>query len=226
MPTLRQITDRLIRAVNAGVNTDDSRWSPRYIESLIPSLRESAIKMEYNGTRDRAGNKRVEYANLQSHTFQIDEEIQPEGVDYVIFDIPRPISISKGVDGIVYVGQDSDSVSFTKLHNRSEVATYKQRGFLRDGRNIAVIYEIPYVLAFGNPMLKELTLQFVAADPTAVPSFNIETSQYPVTDSQIELMVDLLKKELTPAMNRPADEISDGTDTTTRAVLSNNVKQG
>jgi hypothetical protein len=221
---LIEIVDKLIRSVSGGVNPNDSKFDPLYVQALIPQLREKAIKMDYSGTRDMAANKRIEYAWLQSELLNIDEEIQDPDVDYLIFSLPKPVAISKGVDGIVYAGKKDDSVDFSKLANRNEVALYKRRGFLRNGKDIAVIYETPYLLVFGNPNLKQVKIQGVFSDPTRVANFNQDTDDYPVTDSLLDVMTDLFKKEQGININKPADSVNDGADTLSKGIISQNTK--
>ncbi len=178
----------------------------------------------YNGSRDMAATKRLDYALFQSFTIAIDPTIQDSDKDYLLFDIPKPIAVNQHTDGIVYAGKADDSVAFTKLRNRSDVANMKKRGFLRDGKDIAVIYEIPYLLVFGNKMLKEIYFQGVLANPLNKPNFNPETDEYPVSDAILDLMTDLFKKEQSISINKVADPIADNRETMAAGIISQNTK--
>jgi hypothetical protein len=98
---IRELVDILIRSVSGGNNASDGKYEPRYIESIIPHLRERAIKMEYNGSRTMTANRRVDYAWLnKSFTVTKDASIQDSDFDFIVFAMPKPSSINKIVDGL------------------------------------------------------------------------------------------------------------------------------
>jgi len=89
--TLREIADILIRSVTGGVNSPDTKYEMEYVEALVPQLREEAMQMEYNGSREQAANGRVEFGWLNpSFTVDVDRSIQDDDLDFLIFALPKP----------------------------------------------------------------------------------------------------------------------------------------
>lgn len=204
---IRQIADILIRSVSGSENGLDNKYSPRYVEALIPSLRNDAIILDYYGSRTRAASRRLDYALYQTVNATVNTPV--EGRDYVTFTVPKTIGVSRLIDGSVYVGKQNDSVQFSRLLNRSDVAMMKARGLL-DGSNIAYIRNPTEIEVYGNNALSELQERGIYADPTQVPNFKIEQDDYPISDSILNLMIDLFKAGQNINVQMPADNVLDG----------------
>lgn len=223
--TIRELVDVLIRSVSGGNNASDSKYEPRYIESIIPHLRERAIRMDYNGTANMAANRRVDYSWLNKpFTIAKDSTIQDPDFDFIVFTVPKPASINKIVDGFVYVGQKNNAVSFKKMTSREDIANAIERGFLRNGKDIAYIWQAPYLEVYGDKSLKEVNVRMICADPLQAPGFNPDVDEYPVSESVIAYMVELFKQEMNIDIQKPADTIVDSTDTLSRAALAQNIR--
>jgi hypothetical protein len=205
---LREITDTLIRAINGGVDTIDSKYDPLYIEKLIPQIREQAIVIDYFGDRYRGASRRIDFSLIQPTTVSVDTGIDPD-VDYVTFTIPKPVKIGGRVDGLVYVGQKDNSISFAKAYNREDIANMRMRNMF-NGTVIAYLWEGDKLEVYGNKMLTEVNVRGVFADPTSVSGFGIETDQYPVNESLLLIMTDLFKAQMNIAIAMPADKGLDG----------------
>lgn len=210
MPNLRQVADILIRSVSGGVNTSDSKYDPEYVEALIPQLREKAMKIEYFGDRNNAGTGRLDYSWFQNVTVPVNDS-QVEGADYIKFVFPKPVSLGRKVNGLVYIGQKLNSVEFKQFLNRSDVANMKIRGIF-DGTVIGYIWESYNLVVFGNNMLEEVDGWVIAANPQSVSGFNIEVDDYPVSDSLIRIMSDLFKIDQNVNIQKPADTVLNGQD--------------
>lgn len=223
--TIRELVDVLIRSVSGGNNASDSKYEPRYIESIIPHLRERAIRMDYNGTANMAANRRVDYSWLNKpFTIAKDSTLQDPDFDFIVFTVPKPASINKIVDGFVYVGQKNNAVSFKKMTSREDIANAIERGFLRNGKDIAYIWQAPYLEVYGDKSLKEVNVRMICADPLQAPGFNPDVDEYPVSESVIAYMVELFKQEMNIDIQKPADTIVDSTDTLSRAALAQNIR--
>jgi hypothetical protein len=219
---LREVVDTLIRSVSGGTNTIDNKYEPRYVEALLPQLREQALKVVYYGDKNTGATRRIDYAYAQNITIQVDTGLDPD-LDYVTFTCPKPIAIGRMVDGLLYVGKKNSATSFSKMLNREDIANAKMRGMF-NGSVIAYIWEEGKLEVYGNKMLKELNVRAAFSDPTQVPNFNIQTSAYPVTDSLLMIMTDLFKANQNINIQKPADPIMDGADTTSRGIISQNLK--
>jgi hypothetical protein len=223
--TLREIADILIRSVTGGVNSPDTKYEMEYIEALVPQLREEAMQMEYNGSKEQAANGRVEYGWLNPQfTVPVDASLQDPDLDFLIFALPRPVAINKSIDGIIYLGEKNKSKSFKKMTSREDVSNAMERGFFTNGKDIGYIWQMPYVEVYGNKSLKEINVRMIAADPTQCPGFDVDNDEYPITASLLLTMTNLFKALMNVNIQKPADNITDSVDTTSRAVLSQNTK--
>ena len=62
-------------------------------------------------------------------------------------------------------------------------------------------------------MIKELRTDGIFANPTDIPTYNIEHDQYPIDDNTLVLMKKLIVlSELVPMASAEPDRISDSTD--------------
>lgn len=205
---LREIVDEIIRSVNAGQNTQDGKWESRAIEAQIPSLREKAMSIAYFGDRYRAASRVIDYAWVQSITVAKDS-VQDEEVDYVTFTVPKPVSLGRNINGIVYTGQKNSSIGFARALNREDIANMKARGLI-NGESIAILHEGTKALAFGNNMLSEINCRWVFSDPTQVSGFNVTTDDYPISASLLEIMIEQFKISQNIAIQMPGDNTLNG----------------
>lgn len=204
---LRNIVDTLIRAVSGGENSIDNKYSPTYIEALVPQLRNEAIILDYYGSRNRAASRRLDYACYQ--TIDVNVNTPVEGRDYVTFTVPKTIGVGRLIDGLVYVGQQDQSIEFSRLLNRSDVAMMKARGLL-NGDNIAYIWSQGNIEVYGNNALGEIQVRGIFVNPTELSSFNVETDDYPISENLLLLMTDLFKAQMNVNIGMKSDITLDG----------------
>lgn len=204
---LRNIVDTLIRAVSGGENGIDNKYSPTYVEALVPQLRNEAIILDYYGSRNRAASRRLDYACYQ--TIDVNVNTPVEGRDYVTFTVPKTIGVGRLIDGLVYVGQQDQSIEFSRLLNRSDVAMMKARGLL-NGDNIAYIWSQGNIEVYGNNALGEIQVRGIFVNPTELSSFNVETDDYPISENLLLLMADLFKAQMNVNIQLPSDITLDG----------------
>lgn len=219
---LREIADTLIRSVSGGTNGVDNKYEPRYVEALVPQLREQALKIVYFGDKNTGASRRIDYAYVQNITVQVDTNLDTD-LDYITFDCPKPITVGRMVDGLLYVGKKNSATSFSKMLNREDIAQAQARGMF-NGAVIAYIWENGKLEVYGNKMLKELNIRAAFSDPSQVSGFDVDTDEYPITESLLLIMTDLFKSNQNVNINKPADPIMDATDTTTRGIISQNLK--
>jgi hypothetical protein len=204
---LRNIVDTLIRAVSGGENGIDNKYSPTYVQALVPQLRNEAIILDYYGSRSRAASRRLDYACFQTIDANVNTPV--EGRDYVTFTVPKTIGVGRLTDGLVYVGQQYQSIEFSRLLNRSDVAMMKARGLL-NGDNIAYIWSQGNIEVYGNNALGEIQVRGIFTDPMEVSGFNVETDDYPISENLLLLMTDLFKANQNVNIQLPADNVLDG----------------
>jgi hypothetical protein len=205
---LRQIADILIRSVSGGDDVADGKYSPQYVEALIPALRQQAIIDDYYGTRTRAASRRLDYALYQTADITVNN-VPNNPNDYITFTCPKCIGVGRLIDGLEYVGQQENSIGFKRLLNRGDISNNKARNMF-DGSVIAYIWASPNLEVYGNNALTELQVRGIFSDPTEVPNFDIENDPYPISENILLLMTDLFKMNQNINIQTPADITLDG----------------
>jgi hypothetical protein len=211
---LRQIADILIRSVSGGDNVADGKYSPQYVEALIPALRQKAITGSYYGTRTRAASRVLDYELFQTANLTVNN-VPNNPMDFVTFSCPNTIMVGRLIHGLVFVGQINDSVEFKRLLNRSDVANMRARNMF-DGNVIAFISAPPVIEVYGNNALTELQVRGIFSDPTEVPNFDIENDSYPISQELLDYMIELFKIQMNINISMPVDTTLDGKVTNPR----------
>ncbi len=226
---LREVAENLISALNAGGQTLGQKWNPLQVEAIIPSLRIDAIKEVYNGSRFRGASKRINGAWTQTFTVEIDGSIQNNNYPYLLSYIPAPAPITERMNGLIYVGGNlmnngvPQIAKFFQAQSMDEITTLNQRGFINNGKDIVYLYIMNMIQIYGNKSLKEFTVQMVAANPVDVPNFDIETSEYPINDELLMIMVDGFKRYNSVALQQPKDTVADAQDTSSIQAVNKSI---
>jgi len=217
------IIDELIRSVNAATNTSNGKWDSEYVEELLPKLRAEAIILSYNGSRTQAANKTISGQWLQTMEFTITPSEQDKNAEYLVIDVPSTVRINDKTDGLVYVGNAQEAITFKRAFTKTEVAYLKQRGFLR-GKEIVYIYTGNKLEIYGNKILKGFQIQGIFTNPMDIPGFNWYTSEYPIDESTIAIMKDLFIQRARMEMGLAQDTVADGADTLSVNPIKANTK--
>jgi|SanBayMetagenome_1026888.scaffolds.fasta_scaffold01691_4 hypothetical protein len=217
------IIDELIRSVNAATNTSNGKWDSEYVEALLPQLRAEAIILSYNGSRTQAANKTISGQWLQTLEFTIVQSEQNKDAEYLVIDVPSTVRINDKTDGLVYVGNAEEAITFKRAFTKTEVAYLKQRGFLR-GKEIVYIYTGDKLEIYGNKILKGFQIQGIFTNPTEIAGFNWYNSEYPVDESTIAIMKDLFIQRARMEMGLAQDTVADGADTLSVNPIKANTK--
>ena len=222
---IREIADRLIRSVSGGTNPVDNKYEPEYVEALVPQIWANAIRIDYNGDGRRGGNRRLNYAWSLDFQPTYDATIQVTGVEYLLFACPKPMLISRFLDGLVYVGQNLQAKTWTKFTSREDIANAYARNFFKNGKDIGYFHNGTYLEVYGNKNLRSMDIRIIPDNPADVPTFNLETSEYPCDEALMSLMTDLFKADQNININKPADSVFDTSDTNQKAITTNNLRQ-
>lgn len=207
---IREVAEQIISAVNAGSPSISQKWNPRQVEDMLPTLRNRAIEIVYNGSRDRGMSKRIDSAWIQKFDVTVDPTIQDANAEYLIVNVPLALPISQNINGSVYVGSKDKTNKFFHAQTRDEIQTLKDRGFINTGKYIVYTEADGQMEIYGNKALKDFYVERVLADPTESPNFNAETSDYPISKNLLDIMINVFKQEFNVAIQQPKDTVLDG----------------
>lgn len=201
---LEDITDQIIRAVEGGTRTDDSKFAPKAIEALLPKWKQMAHLIVYNGSKTSKSNRFIGPENYMQTTLTFDATIQVTGAEYLLFAGEPPIQIDNYSNGCRFVGDKLTGQNFTQLLNPSDYGVYKDAGLISINE---VYYWIGggYYTTYGNLQLRSIDLDFIPADPMNVSTFNPVTMEYPISKDVFDVVMKLAVAELMPEALKPAD---------------------
>ena len=212
MKKLNEYADLLVRIVNAFEVKIGGKYSDlEAVEALIPTLRQEAILIKYNGSQNIAASKKIDPACIQSFLIPIISADQDAEVDYLVFNSPRFVNIAKGVSGDIYVGAKRLTQAFKKVYTRTEIDTLKTRGYLNDGKHILYMNADDKMNVYGNKMLKEIWVEGILVDPIEASNFNVETDPYPMSEDLFTIVMDLFKQKVGITINQVQDNVDNDT---------------
>ena len=212
MKKLNEYADLLVRIVNAFEVKVGGKYSDlEAVEALIPTLRQEAILIKYNGSQNIAASKKIDPACIQSFLIPIVSADQDAEVDYLVFNSPRFVNIAKGVSGDIYVGAKRLTQAFKKVYTRTEIDTLKTRGYLNDGKHILYMNADDKMNVYGNKMLKEIWVEGILVDPIEASNFNVETDPYPMSEDLFTIVMDLFKQKVGITINQVQDNVDNDT---------------
>jgi len=212
MKKLNEYADLLVRIVNAFEVKIGGKYSDlEAVEALIPTLRQEAILIKYNGSQNIAASKKIDPACIQSFLIPIVSTEQDAEVDYLVFNSPRFVNIAKGVSGDIYVGAKRLTQAFKKVYTRTEIDTLKTRGYLNDGKHILYMNADDKMNVYGNKMLKEVWVEGILVDPIEASNFNVETDPYPMSEDLFTIVMDLFKQKVGITINQVQDNVDNDT---------------
>jgi hypothetical protein len=220
MKKLNEYADLLVRIVNAFEVKVGGKYSDlEAVEALIPTLRQEAMLIKYNGSANIAASKKIDPACLQSFLIAIDSAAQDSELDYLVFNSPRFVNISKGVSGDIYVGAKRLTQAFKKVYTRTEIDTLKTRGYLNDGKHILYVTADDKINVYGNKMLKEIWVEGILTDPLEATNFNPETDPYPMSEDIFTIVMDLFKAKVGITINQAQDNVDNDTSSQGRGAI-------
>lgn len=195
--TLPQIADQIIKEVQGGVRTIESKFSYEYIYSLIHTYRANVIRQQYSKA------KRIHPLWTQQYLPEFSKDLQDD-ICMVKFQVPPSIIMNEQVNGYLYIGEVNGSCAYNQLNSRAELSTYNQHRVTKEA--VRIIYSDGILEVYGNTEIKQLRIDAVFANPTDVPTYNIELDQYPIDNESLNQAKELIvKTELGREAQGPAD---------------------
>lgn len=183
---LKDIVEMFQRQAGGGVFDTETRYDIAFTEDTIHKARAVVLFNYYQKYH------KINPSWTQQYTVAYDSALQ-ESTKFVKFPCPAVLTLDDFTDGFLYVGNLNDNVSYRKIANRATLSTYNAHRYTK--LNIDTpefIYSDGYIEIYGNAMIRQLKVDGIFTDPTSVPNFNKEFDQYPLDESLLPLMQDLI----------------------------------
>lgn len=218
MATLRELAEQVVRAVEGGVATDESRWDPDFTYTQIHKARAVIARNDY------VQNRRWNPSLFQFYYPEYEPFFQTNAC-ISRFRIPTGFIQADSIrDGMMYVGSSNDvstanpykARNFGVIKNRTELNDFLQHPILSPvtGGYIGVLREGFVLEVISSTKIKTLGVGGVWDDPTKLPDYNVDLDPYPVSEDLLQLMIVYLKEsELNQEASRPPDTQSDSSGT-------------
>lgn len=184
---LKEIKERVMRLVSGGADSDDdSILTDLYLESLIHTGRAFVLRQDFLKSR--------RWSHEATQIFYPDYE-QDFQTDVYVTKFMLPTGFIQGstlADGLVYFGSSGNILStdnFRRIKNRNELSDFLNSPVMspKSGRFNSVLIEGLLVTIFSKESIK-IKYPFISAvfnDPTALPTYNKDKDEYPLSADMI-----------------------------------------
>jgi hypothetical protein len=115
---------------------------------------------------------------------------------FVRFALPTPaVTLGMVNSGIVYAGNPDGCQNYALVQSRGELNTFLSH---RTTKKLPIIlYSDTYLEVYNLPLIKEMLIDYVPADPTLLPTYNFDLDQYPLDEEGIALLKDSVYNTIT-----------------------------
>ena len=190
------IIDDIIIALSGSIRTTESKFSPENILDNYFQFRAIQLKSAYTKT------SRIVPQWTQRLIPEYDAELQDEK-NIIKFKIPKIIELDAFVLGFLYIGSVDCLKQYRLFRSRAEYATYRQHRVQRESKIPVVIYS-DEILEIHNTQLSkiDLMLDSVFERPTDLPTYNTESSEFPIDDANHLIVKQLVVESLLGQSNK------------------------
>lgn len=206
--TLPQLYERIASLPSGGALTNDSKLDKGFIYSLIHSARAYVVSQRW------IAESKVPYVYYQRFEPDYRKLAQEDSCLTKFYDFPQVIQLDQRASGVGYVGTiNGVPMSFREVTSRQAFASMQNDRVMKMGR-------VPYVLLEGNSLevyykdkIKEFAIEAIFADPTLVPTYNVDYDAYPVDIADVSKMEAYITAiEYKTIINTLIDRISNSRD--------------
>ena len=197
METLPLIADSIIRLIQGGISTSETKFDIPYLYQVIHETRAAILKATF--TKER----RIQSTWTQIYIPDFNADLQDDKC-VVKFEVPAPIALDNKTDGFLYVGTLQKNCAFRKVVSRAELANINKH---RTGKKaIKYLYSEGIMEVYADPMIKEMMIDGVFANPALLPTYNINFSLYPIDGASLALLKTTVAQQMNPSAQTPADK--------------------
>lgn len=206
MITLPKLADSIIRQVES-IRTDKTKFETKYLFDLIHQAKATVQSNLYKKYGKINSSWTVQYFP----DYEVDLQ---ETNTYKKFSIPTPsVTLGGTHSGIVYVGSVNLCDSFPTVQSRGELSNYLSHRVTKD--KPVVLYSDTFLELYNCP-IKNILIDYVPANPTLLPTYNLDIDNYPLDDEGIDMLMQLIKQATTGIQAKmPVDYLPNKIDTAT-----------
>lgn len=185
--TLPQIIDSIISQVQSDV-TAGTKFNSAYLQDVIHNAKNTVQNALY-----------TKYGKINSAwTMQFEVEYSKdlqESTKFRRFLLPTP-AVTLGFDnsGIVYAGTKDGCQNYATVQSRGELNTFLSHRVTK--KDPIILYSDTYLEVYSHPLLQELLIDYVPSNPTLLPTYNMDQSEYPLCEEGLLMLKDLVYQKV------------------------------
>ena len=209
--TLPEIYERVAALPSGGYLTIDSRFDKGYIYSLIHSARAIIVNERFKA------NMAIPPIYFQSYRPQFEKAAQDsERCCTSFYGVPTIIGGDGRRSGLGYVGTiNGKPKTFIEVSSRATLAGMFTDRTMRNLDKPIVLIGSDSVDVYYEEVIKDFVMEAIFKDPTQVPSYDIEASEYPMDIDDIAKMETyLMQGAMGASIKTIADRIANSRDDT------------
>lgn len=203
--TKDEILDRMLSYKGGGAVTDEAVPNKQYYESVLESLRETAIREEYR--RDGV----VSSVNYQSHYLVFEGDINEDNCDFYDFYVPQVIRVDDSIGSFGYVGSEDGRNSWSfyeSIERYSNLSTHTMLAPKLRRSVVAYYDKNQSLIRVMQPVMRGMVTAMFKR-PEDVPTFNVEVDDYPMSGKAIEIMMEIVVNgTIQYFVRNPQDKVS------------------
>jgi hypothetical protein len=209
--TLPEIVERVSSGPTGGYITIDSRLDNGYMTNLIHSARAFIVCERW---KQFGMIPPVYYQKYEPDYSKLAQD--DEGCYTVFYGTPQIIALDGRASGIGYVGAINDiKCQFREVSTLGELASFQNDRIMKTGRKAYILNGQGTLTVWYKTKIKQFMMEIIAADPTKLPSYNVDFDDYPMDISDIPKMESyMLQGSFGLVYKTPIDRINDGRDIT------------
>jgi hypothetical protein len=209
--TLPELYERIGSLPSGGYLTVDTRFDKGYIYSLIHTARAFIVseRWKQNGLIPP-----VYYQTFKPYYVILSQD---QDTCYSRFyNVPDIISLDGRATGLGYVGANGQLCQFREVNNRAQMASMMNNRIIRKMRKpMVLVLGGGEIEVYSNDSIENMRMEAIFADPTKVPSYNVDFDQYPIEASDIsKIELYILQGSMNMITRTPMDRINEQRDTT------------
>lgn len=209
--TLPELYERIGSLPSGGYLTVDTRFDRGYIYTLIHTARAVIVseRWKMNGMIPA-----VYYQPYKPEYVILSQDA--DGCYSKFYNVPDIINLDGRATGLGYVGANGQLCQFREVNNRAVLASMMNNRIIRKMRKpIVLVLGGGEMEVYSTDSIEDFRMEAIFADPTKVPTYNVDFDQYPIDASDIsKIELYILQGSMSMTTRTPMDRINEQRDTT------------
>lgn len=201
--TQPQIVESIYIASDGGQYLDEATVPSETLEAKVDEGRAIIVKQKWEK------NRIVHPLWLQKYYPEYVDEVQDE-ICCTTFYCPGFVYFGRYADGLQYAGSSDFPENFSRVWDRTTLATLNKHPVMKQGRRVYAMTEGEQLKLFSKKRIPNPMAEGVYASPVQIPTYNKAKDFYPLDPDSVELLEKFVREYfMRLATTTPQDTKSD-----------------